>query len=307
MISRKIITIFCSSLLFFSCSNNSSTLPVKSDSIDSVTILKKQIAELQLKVDLLSFPADQRLIEIQKLVEEEKYDAAINKISELQKLFPKSNEAEKTLEITSFIEKKKTELLAEQERIKALGFKALEPTSTITIGYNKITFSKSTIGLKYIHDTYPTYSGSSWFEHTADRDNQFISFAMDVASTSKDPNIPVPAFYSISGDKLVFEKQFWINFARWDDYGSYLGNEPDLNNDFAKVGTVKFKIGAEISKELLSKPYIVLVKNSNCMTRQSDRFENPPIWYSGDAGYPLHLTIDDINSGKYFVIKISNL
>ena len=283
MISRKIITIFCSSLLFFSCSNNSSTLPVKSDSIDSVTILKKQIAELQLKVDLLSFPADQRLIEIQKLVEEEKYDAAINKISELQTL------------------------LAEQERIKALGFKALEPTSTITIDYNKITFSKSTIGLKYIHDTYPTYSGSSWFEHTADRDNQFISFAMDVASTSKDPNIPVPAFYSISGDKLVFEKQFWINFARWDDYGSYLGNEPDLNNDFAKVGTVKFKVGAEISKELLSKPYIVLVKNSNCMTRQSDRFENPPIWYSGDAGYPLHLTIDDINSGKYFVIKISNL
>ena len=76
---------------------------------------------------------------------------------------------------------------------------------------------------------------------------------MSVTSTEKNPDIPTLAIYSISGDKLIKEGTFRIEFARWDNYGSYLGNEPDTRNDFSKVNTVGFKLGCEVNESILIK------------------------------------------------------
>lgn len=130
---------------------------------------------------------------------------------------------------------------------------------------------------------------------------------MDVTSTSKDPNLPTLAFYSVQGDKLKLEGTFSVYFARWSDYGTYLGNEPDLKNDFSKVSTVKFKLGCELRSNLFSKPYVVVLKKENTQVRYEERFRNPPIYYYGSADYPQTLSIDNFNNGDYVAIKLANL
>jgi len=37
---------------------------------------------------------------------------------------------------------------------------------------------------------------------------------------------------------------FETEYARWSSYGHYLGNYTDKINDFSKVSTVRFKLGA---------------------------------------------------------------
>ena len=188
-----------------------------------------------------------------------------------------------------------------------MGFKALKPQTKVFIGYNTVTFSNISVGNKFVHYVYSTYFGSEWREHTADRGNKYITAAMDVTSTSKNPDIPTLAFYSIHGDILELEGIFRVDMARWSDYSTYLGNEPDLNNDFSKVSTVKFKLGCELPNSLFSKPYIVVLKKCNTQIRNEEQLRNPPIYYYGSPGYPKTLNISNFNDGDYVAVKIANL
>ena len=283
---------------------NNNAIKEKSDSIVS---LKHKIAEMEKKIKLLEFPASDRLKAIKTQVESEKYDEALAAIKELKTYFPHASEIEEANTIVGVINTKKAAIEAERQRIKALGFKALPIIQKIKIDNNDVTFSNCKVGLKFIHDVYPTYSGSSWFEHTADKGSKYISFNMDVTSSDKNPKIPTVAFYSINGEQLILQKPFWVLFARWDDYGSYLGNEPDLKNDFSKVNTVKFRVGIDVEDGYLNKPYIVVLKKANTQVRKYERFRNPPVYYEGDDGYPEILKIEDFEKGNYVAIKRENL
>ena len=297
--------------LIYSCDSSSETATriaeVEKKYQDSIAALKEVLNEKQKQRDLLSYPADQRLQKVKELIEAGDFDKASTEIVQLQKLFPKSQEALASSTLISKISELKEAKRKEEERIKALGFKALNIVQNVTIAENKISFSNCKIGLKYTHDVYPTYTGSEWREHTADKGSSFMSYNMDITSSSKDPNIPTIAFYSIDGDKLTYQNTFWVNFARWNDYGCYLGNEPDHKNDFAKVSTVKFRLGAQLEDHYFKEPYIVVLKKANTLSRHYDRFENPPVSYSGDDGYPSRLSIEDFNNGQYVALKVANL
>ena len=260
---------------------------------------------MEKEVSKLKFPADQRLAKIKSLIESDKLKSAEKEIKELKTCFPESEEAKEAENLNSVISEKREAIKAEKERLRALGFKALKTESTIQIDENKVVISNCQIGSKYTHDVYPTYSGSEWREHTADKGNKFISFNMNITSESKDPNIPTLAFYSVEGDKLYHRKDFWVNFARWSDYGCYLGNETDLINDFRKASTVQFRLGAQLENEYFEKPYIVVLKKNNALVRTYDRFENPPVSYEGDANYPYSLSLEDFNEDKFVAIKIN--
>lgn len=299
----------CCSLALASCSGGGSPeLQSKVDSLTNVVSTQQSlIASMQDSIRVLQFPADQRLAKIQQLIAQESYAEAKSEIGALKSYFPNSQEAAQCQSLTETIDTRLAAIEAEKERIKALGFKALKPQSKVTIGYNTVTFSGISVGNKFIHDVYPTYTGSEWREHTADRGNKYITVAMDVTSTSKNPDIPTLAFYSVNGGTLKLEDTFRVDMARWSDYGTYLGNEPDLKNDFSKVSTVKFKLGCELPESDFSKPYIVVLKKVNSQVRNEERMRNPPIYYYGDAGYPQSLTIDDFNGENYVAIKIANL
>lgn len=294
--------------LVYSCNSKSETnAKIEKKYQDSLTILRNELKEAKSKIEVLSYPADQRFSHITKLFNAKEYEKAKKEIEELKNVFPNATENSECTKILEKIAAIEVAKRAEEERIKALGFKALSVVQKTTIGENNIVFSNFKIGLEYTHDVYPTYSGSEWRVHTADKGNSYISYNMDITSTSKNPDIPTIAFYTVNGDRLVHEKTFMVNFARWSDYGCYLGNELDLKNDFSKVNTVKFRVGAQLENSYFNKPYVVVLKKSNTLSKHYDRFENPPVSYIGDGGYPLTLTIDNFNSDQYVALKIANL
>ncbi len=295
-------------LFFYGCDNASSSS--SSQLVDSLNNViekqKKDIKALSDTIDMLKYPADQRFAKAIEYLSDNNLDEAEKLFKDIKTLFPLSDEAKQCDAQIQKIADKRQELIAEQERIKALGFKALSTMASFKIKDVSVTFSGFSTGKEFSHDTYPTYSGSQWFYNTADKGNKFIFCSMSASSESSDPSLPTLAIYSVNGDRLSHEGDFRIEFAQWDDYGSYLGNEPDNHNDFAKVNSVKFKLGCEVSEEILNKPYIVVLKLSNTQERDYDRFRNPPYWYSGNAGYPSTLSIDDFNT-DYKAVRIANL
>ena len=307
---KMLFTVF-GVILLMSCNSDKtyiSQLQQQIDSLSNVVANKESMIKQQHDtIVLLKYPADQRLAKIKALISEENFSEAKSEIASLQTVFPNSSEAAMCPALAQSINTKQAEIEAEKERIRALGFKALKTSSNVSIDYNTVLISKISIDKQFVHDVYRTYSGSSWYYNTADRGNKFITAEMSVTSTSKDPNIPTLAIYSIKGDKLNFEGTFRIEMARWDDYGTYLGNEHDNNNDFSKVSTVKFKLGCELSESIFSKPYMVVLKKTNTQSRHYERMRNPPIYYSGTTGYPNMLNIDNFNNGDYVAIKIANL
>ena len=313
--NMKVFVTFIVGLLgtFFICSCNSNSetaskiADVEKKYQDSLSVLRNELKEAKSQIELLSYPADQRLHKAKELLSAGELDKAATEIEQLKRLFPNSSETSASSELLTQISELKEAKRKEEERIKALGFKALNIVQNVTIGENKITFSNMKIGLKYTHDVYPTYSGSEWREHTADKGSSFISYNMDITSSSKDPDIPTIAFYSVDGERLIHQKTFWVNFARWSDYGCYLGNEPDHKNDFAKVSTVKFRVGAQLEDRYFKNPYVIVLRTVNTLSRNYDRFENPPVSYSGDAGYPVSLTIDNFKNGQFVALKVANL
>ncbi len=264
-----------------------------------------RISNLLDTIAMLQYPANQRLSSINKLVSDEDFSKARQEIDELNKLFPESYESKQTPSILEKIGQQIEKKRAEEERIKSRGFKSLKPISSATIGYNKVSFSATSIGRRFVHDSYD----DGYFYNTADRGNVFITVAMSVTSTSKNPMIPSLAIYSIYGDKMQLENTMQIELASWQNYGTYLGNYNDNGNDFSKTSTVRFKLGAEVSKDVIKKAYAIVLKKDNYAMRHYERFDNPPISYSGINPYPYNLKISDFtgNDSEYVIIKIANL
>ncbi len=263
------------------------------------------IQALRDSVTMLSFSADQRLTKINSLVSSSEYTAAKQEISRLTTLFPESKEAKSAPALLERIDKLIAQKRAEEERIKALGFKALKASTTFKIDYNKIELTSISVGNTFTFDSY----GDGYFYRSADRGNKYITAAMKITSDSKDPKLPQLAVYKISGDSMTWEGNFTTEFARWDDYGSYLGNDHDFGNDFAKTSSVRFKIGKEVSEEIVKGPYALIMKIENALNRNYERFDNPPISYIGSVDYPYTLRLEDFTKegSQFIVVKIANL
>lgn len=269
---------------------------------DSLSAVRNELKEAKLKIDLLSYPADQRIKRAKDLVDSGEFDKAKTEIDQLKSLFPHSPEASSSNTLLTKIEELKEAKRKEEERIKALGFKALIEQTTVKVDYNTVTYSSISVGSRFTFDAYD----DRWFYKDADRGSKYVTMQMSVTSTSHDPALPELALYTISGDKMILEGTFDTEFARWRDYGAYLGNYHDSSNDFAKVSTVKFKLGLQVSNEKLSQPYAIVLKKTNALTYHYDRFENPPISYIGSANYPPTLTLDNFKK-SYVLIKRYNL
>ncbi|MBP5477871.1 MAG: hypothetical protein J6Y15_00725 [Bacteroidaceae bacterium] len=242
------------------------------------------------------------MADINECVKNEEFKLAKKKIAELKKLFPTSVEAKSCLSVESDIEKKEAIKKAEQERLKALGFKALKAKTVFTIDYNTITLSSINIGTTFTCDAY----GSGYHYIKADRGEKYVMAAMSIKSTVNYPKIPEFKIYTISGDEMEYETSFLTNFARWESYGTYLGNYHDNSNDFSKVSTVRFKIYADISDEIARRPFAIVCEKENTLSRKEDRYSNPPVSYGGGSLGKVRLKIKDFEK-DYILVKLFNL
>lgn len=295
-------------LLFTLSCTNEATAPKSSQTIDSlISEIKARdevISKLNDSISILKYPADQRLATIKKHVTDGEYEKALTEISLLETIFPNAQETTTALglvpEINSKVEAKKKD----EEMRKALGFKGIPQKMSFEIDYNKVALTKMSISKTFVFDAY----GDQWFYRDADRGTKFVTSAMSVTSTAKDPRLPQLAVYKVDGDKLTYVSVLETQFARWEDYGSYLGNYHDSGNDFQKVSTVRFKVGVQVEDEILSGPFAVVVKKENALVRTTDRFANPPVSYVGLVLYPQQLSLSDFDSDKdYIMVKLFNL
>lgn len=305
----KKILLFSSLLLALTgCSDsaNKDQLLRMTNSLDSIqAIVSEQaviISSLRDSVELLKFPSKDRLIHINNLLSDGKLDQAEKELGLLVRIFPNSQEAHEDTRIRERISSEREKIKKEKERLAALGFRALPQKSVVTVDYNTVTLSSFSCGDRFIFDSY----GDEWFYRTADRDNKYVTMAMSVRSTSKSPNLPQFAVYSINGSTMKLENTFQTEYARWSDYGSYLGNYHDNRNDFSKVSTVSFKLGAEVSQSVTRGAYAIVMYNKNVLTEQYDRFKNPPQYWIGRAPFASSLSIDSFQT-DYVLIKIFNL
>lgn len=306
---KRIILYSFLSVVIFGCGANQTELNNLRKECDELTARVNAdaavINALRDSVIMLSYPADQRLTKINSLVSSGEYTAAQMELSNLIKLFPESKEAKSAPAIVERINRFIAQKKAEEERIKALGFKALKASTTFKIDYNKVELTSISIGNTFTFDSY----GDRYFYRSADRGNKYITAAMKITSDSKDPKLPQLAIYKIYGDSMIWEGNFKTEFARWDDYGSYLGNNHDFGNDFAKTSSVRFKIGKEVAEEIVKGAYALIMKKENALNRNYERFDNPPISYIGSVDYPYTLKLEDFTKeySQFIVVRIANL
>lgn len=305
----KSVLVFSIIPLLFACGVDQSEFnKIKKERDDLATKVNECNAVIQAlrdSVTMLAFPADQRLNKINALVSSGDYTAAKQEISRLTSLFPESKEAKATPAIIEKIDRLIAQKKAEEERIKALGFKALKASTTFKIDYNTVELTSISVGNTFTFDSY----GDRYFYRSADRGNKYVTAAMKITSQEKDPKLPQLAIYSISGDTMTKVGSFDTEFARWKDYGTYLGNTHDFGNDFAKTSSVRFKIGEEVSEDIVKGPYALIMKKENGLSRNYDRFANPPVSYTGYVSYPSTLRLEDFTKegSEYVVVKIANL
>ena len=263
---------------------------------DSISLLMSQLELANATIEQLKYPANQRLSKAKSLVDAGELDKAIMEIEQLRDLFPHSDEAAQSQALIEQIDIINEEKKSEEERLRALGFKTIPERTKIIIDHNTIVLSNIKIGNTYSFDAY----GGKCHSLRADRDSKFVTMDMAVTSTIKYPQLPQFAIYSISGDTMIFQSWFYARYAKWRDEEAYNKIDDDSNN-FAKVSTVRFKLGCQIDNETLSKPYAIVLKKTNELFRTHDSRS-----FDWLVNYPKTLSLDDFKD-LYVIIKRFNL
>lgn len=213
-----------------------------------------------------------------------------NKVqAELEKRFPKATEtADGEKQIAAYRDSL-AKAAANEQRLAALGFKALPVDSivkgsAVTAKYGQLSFNA-----RFVMDRYD----SSYHYRDADRDTKYavISMAVTAGKGVSNPEMPGTALYWADGTTLKKLADFAIEFTRWESFATYLGNYSDSRNDFAKVQTIPFTLGAQIGDEEIKKsPLYVVATKDGCIGRGYERFKNPPDFYRGECS-PLKATL----------------
>lgn len=306
------LSLIVAMIIVNSCGDNS-VIESQQSEIDSLSAeirylnevidgLQARNAELRDTIAMVSYPASQRLVKAKEAIKDNNLAEATKELDGIIAYFPNSEEAEAVNALRKQIENIREQQRIEAERIEALGFKAIKPKTVVKIDYNTVNLSNISVGNRFVFDSYD----DRYFYRDADRGNKYVTMSMSVKSDSKNPRIPQLAIYRINGKTMRLIDTFTTEYARWSDYGCYLGNYHDSRNDFSKVSTVQFKLGTQVESEILNKPYAIVIKNENVLTEQYDRFKNPPQYWTGYASYKQTLSPDDFVN-NYTLVKISNL
>lgn len=325
---KSIFTIVVLSSLFSGCTTDDEHNNLKKEFDDNkkeLIILKKEFDEfkkLKSKSDeelsickndfneLLN-TGSQRIIKARVFLSNKEYELAKKEYQEIIQKFPNSVESKSSIEelkdIENILNKQKVEeekRKKEEEQKKILGFKILKENQTRAVEYNTIKFENLNISNKWSFDDY----GDSYYYRNSERDSNFITARVKITSTSKNPKLPLVSAYQIVNNKLILIKNLEYKFAKWSDYGTYLGNYADYNNDFAHTKTVSFSLGLEVlEKNLKDNPIFIVVSNKNSVERSYYQFATPKYSYniSYDDKAKDILNIEDFEK-DYFLIKIFN-
>ena len=248
---------------------------------------------LKIQVQELSRSPSIILADVTSALSSKDPEKANNAQADLEKRFPNATEtAQGKKQIAAYLDAL-AKAAAEEKRLAALGFKALPvgltvKGSAVTAKYGNLNFNARFVANRY---------DNSYHYRDADRDTKYAIISMTVTAGKgvSNPKMPGAALYWADGTTLKKLGDFTIEFTRWESYATYLGNYSDSRNDFAKVSTIPFTLGVQISDEDAKKrPLYVVATKDGCIDRDYERFRNPPVFYRGTCS-PLKstLTVND--------------
>jgi len=293
----KYLAVIVLLILLFSCANDNPT----KEQYDS---LQKQLNDCNQKYDDLSNTPQIRLTKALKYHSDNNIKDAKIEFENIVNLFPGTDEAIKSQEyIDNYIkiEKQTADLEAKK---KALGFKGIKEVSKVKVNDISISVKNTTSGNSFSFDSY----GDEYRYIGAEKDEIYIVSKISVTSESKDPNLSPIMLYKLANGQLEYLGMMIYRFSRWDDYGSYLGNDADYNNDFAHTKTISFNCGHAISKNDFNNHAIfVVIHRVNCVFRERNDYGNPPINYNISSSYKPKKILNLNNLDKeYVLIKVFN-
>lgn len=249
----------CCILLLIGCSggNNSVDLQPTVDALNALVANQEvQIKLMRDTISKLQFPADQRLAEIKQLIASEKYTEAKMAIAGLESIFPNSQEALQCASLIETIDTRLAAIEAEQERIKAQGFKVFKDNMTCSDDGKKFSFSGFTFGREFTFDYCDDVNEYSY--RTADKDKTYLLFSLRLSTKEMSAYPPSIYIYELAGDKLKYVTFCSREYADWISYSAKIGNYPDDSHDFSKVNAVRYKFAGEIKQSMTKRPLFVL-------------------------------------------------
>lgn len=228
---------------------------------DSIKVLKKELNEANNKIEILSFPADQRLLHIGELFNSGDYSSVKKEVAELKRVFPNAKESESSNEYLKKIEAIEAAKKAEEERIKALGFKAFKDNSTAKFDNTTYSFSCFTYGrtftFEYVHDV------NEYSYEVADKGHTYILASLSISTKENYASNPKVYACEIKDGNLKEIDDFRIEYASYNTYGASIGNYSETSHDFSKVSSVKYKMAAQIPQSYTSKPIVIIVRKTS--------------------------------------------
>lgn len=143
-----------------------------------------------------------------------------------------------------------------------MGFKVIKDNLTIwTTDECRCSFGNFHYGRKFVFNYVEDIN--EYYYRTADKDHIYILADMSIYTKSNYASTPLVLACEIVDGKLSRIGHFVCEYKSYDTYGEYLGTYADTSHDFSKVSTVKYNIAAEISKEKIKHPIVILMFKNN--------------------------------------------
>lgn len=271
---------------------------------------KKYVVALEAKIEELKNTPTERLAKAKKFKMEGDIINAEKEFRALIIKYPDSIETETAKaeidKIDKNREKEKLELEKEKlelERKKRLGFKSLKENTKVELTQVSIKVNNASIGSKWIFDRYD----SRYMYRSARRGYKYILADLSISSESHNPILPPLHVYKTSADKLEYVGTLLYEFYKWEDYGSYLGNDADFSNDFSRTKTIRFSLGYELRESIVNDNALFLFAGDDrCFYRKKERFRRPAVYYEGSkCKIDYDLTIENVDTNRK-LIKIFN-
>ena len=190
----------------------------------------------------------------------------------------------------------------EKKRIAALGFRALRSNTFFARGDTAIRLTDPTVSRRWTFDSY----GHGWRYLDPEKGQRMITARVNVTSGNKDPALFSIGAYVADGAILRQVGTLRYRFARWADFGAFLGTHADFGNDFARSSRIPFTVGVAVNEDdLKRRPLYLVATREGCHKKLFDRQLQPPIHYvsSDCASLKKTLTVNDFQDGALAVLK----
>ncbi|MFI5297293.1 MAG: hypothetical protein ACHREM_04280 [Polyangiales bacterium] len=290
-LSRRLVGVLAAALLVVACSRK----PDATADDDNAAETPKKRAKAKPKPS----PSAEALAAAKAIVEGDNLAAAHEALDDIVSSYAGTPEAK---EAAAELDKVKArEQAAAKTAIDALD--KVQPHADVALaGGMKLHVSDVSVVRHWVVGSF----GSGSLSQDADKDSAFATLAFDVTVKDKDPKLPCVLAYlrEKGGALLTHATVLTPQFARWDSYGSYLGNNADIGNDFAKSDTVRFVGGGQIElTELSTKSLWIVVAHALTLARHESRFDSPPVTYEGKCVSSTTLTPKELAS-DFDVIEV---